>query len=417
MRIWHYYAIGGVAAVVTGVAVAVVLSRGPREPTAFASPTATRPAAVTPSPSSTASPSPVVTASPTLTPTPTPFALAAALKPVVATRVISGTTLLVARSAGVDSTTIVAVPVTASPAPGATGVPLATFGRNEGFQMRADGQILAVSLDTAPDAARIATWNLRSGAVAWLTPDEPGVRHATPVWSADGSLLYYASTRGVTDLGIFRIRADGTAATLVRKPDGKFAGVSLEGLTPDGTGLVWSYSRAGGSADVFDLASGTDRAFDDSTAASILAWRVARPRALVAVGGGAGGPPRQLSLWDDIARTARVLLGPGVAGSPDGIYSADWDPTGARLVVAAFTSGGTAGSSVLITMDANASARQTVTGSDGAQAVMWFRAGIAYTRRTAAGGTDLMLIQPSGGTPVTLFSDAGQLGRPTFVSP
>ena len=49
--------------------------------------------------------------------------------------------------------------------------------------------------------------------------------------------------------------------------------------------------------------------------------------------------------------------------------------------------------------------------------MLWFRAGIVFTRRTASGGTDVLLIPPSGGTPVTLFSDPGQLGKLAFVSP
>lgn len=427
---WRFYAAAiGIAAFVGAIA-ALVLSPGLREPASVPVTAAPSPAATlairSPEPSRTPSP----TASPSPSPSPSPTRrtdVAGLLRPAVATRVIAGTNLLVARADGIDGTAIVLVPVTptpatpaptaASPRPG-TPVTIVSFGRNGGWQMRPDGQVFAVSLETAPDAARIATWNLRSGALAWVTADEPGTRHSTPVWSADGSLLYYASTRGATDLGVFRIRPDGTAATQIRKPDGKATGVELQGLTPDGAVLVFSYIRAGGSANVFDLASGTDRAFDDTTAASILSWRVARPRALVSVGGGAGQPSGTVTLWDDIAQTKRALLDRTIAGSPTGVYSADWDPTGTRIAVAAFSRTGTTDTSVLITMDANAAARQTVTGSDGAQGVLWFRAGIAYTRRAATGGTDIMLIQPAGGTPVTLFTDPGQLGgRLAFVSP
>ena len=237
------------------------------------------------------------------------------------------------------------------------------------------------------------------------------------MWSSDGSLLYYASSRGSTDLGIWRIRADGTQNTLIRKPDEKYAGVFLQGLTPDGSGLAWSYVRAGGSVSVFDLVTGTDRVFDDTTAATAVAWRVARPRALVSVGGGAGQPPAQLVLWDDINGAKKTLLGPDVAGSPDGVYGADFDPNGTRIVIAAYSRIGGIEGSALNLIDLNGANRTLVAGSEGAQQVLWFRAGIVFTRRTASGGTEVLLIQPSGGTPVTLYSAPGEIGKLTFVSP
>jgi len=290
-------------------------------------------------------------------------------------------------------------------------------GRNNGWQLRADGTLLAISFATAPDTARLATWNLRTDAVEWLTPDEPGVNQSTPVWSADGALLYYASSRGTTDLGLWRIRTDGTQRTLVRRPDGSGSTIALQGLTPDGTGLVWSFVRAGGSANVLDLGSGTDRAFDDTTAGSVVAWRTTRPRALVAVGGGAAQPPGTLALWDDIAGTKKVLLGPDVAGSPDGVYGADFDPTGTRIVIAAYSRIGAFEGSALNLIDPAGGGRTIIAGSEGAQQVLWFRAGIVFTRRSATGGTDVLIIQPSGGTAVTLYSDPGQIGKLTFVSP
>lgn len=428
MTVWRFYAaVVGIAAF-AGAILALVLSPGLRGPAAAptsAAPTITLAFA---SPSASITPAPTVSPSPTATPAPTRRTdVAGLIHPAAPTRVIAGTNLVVPRSDGVDGTTLMLVPVTttpvSSPSTGAspqTGAPvtLVSFGRSGGWQLRADGRVLAISLDTSPDSARIATWDLRTGAIAWVTPDEAGVRHATPVWSSDPAFLYYASSRGTTDLGIFRIRADGTSRSLVRPPDSKAAGVLLNGLTPDGTGLDFSYVRAGGSANVFDLLSGSDRAFDDNTAAGIVAWRSARPRALVTVGGGAGQPPGTLALWDDIAQTKRVLLDRAVAGSPSGVYSADWDPGGTRIAVAAFTRTGAADSSVLLTMDSTAGARQTVAGSDGAQGALWFRAGIVYPRHTASGGTEVMLINPAGGTPVTLFTALGQLGgRITFVSP
>lgn len=416
MQGWRLYAAMIGLAAVTGALVALVLSGGPRFSEARASerPSASRSAAPTASPTPRATPSPTERPSPSATPSPAPSAvgLDTLLRPAVGRRVPSGTTLLIAQSSGLDGTTLVAATPSAGPA-----LPLASFGRNGGWQVRADGVVLAVSLEVSPDRARIATLNLRSGAVAWLTPDEPGVRQATPIWSADGSLLYYASSRGSTDLGIWRIRSDGTQPTPIRKPEGTAAGVLLQGLTPDGSGLVWSYVRAGGSAAVFDLVTGTDRVFDDTTAANIVAWRVARPRALVTVGGGAGQPPGALVLWDDVSGTKKTLLLRDLPGSPDGVYGADFDPTGTRIVIAAFSRIGDIEGSALNLTDLNGSTRTVITGSEGAQQVLWFRAGIVFTRRTATGGTDILLVQPTGGTPVLLYAAPGEIGKLAFVSP
>lgn len=350
------------------------------------------------------------------------------VRPAAPARPIAGTTLLVSATR-VDGSTLMTVPVAAAtPAPfesaqAATAGPVltpATLGkvsRGDGLQLRSDGTVLALALETVPGTERIASWNLRTNGVVWLTPDTSNVTSRTPTWSPDGSLLYYASSRGTTDIGIWRIRADGTQNTLLRRPDGTAANVFLQGLTPDAAGLVWSYTRAGGSVAVFDLVTGTDRLFDDTLAASATAWRNARPRALVTVGGGAGQPPAQLVLWDDISGTKKTLLGPGIAGSPDGVYGADFDPTGTRIVIAAYSRIGGIEGSALNLIDLNGASRTVIAGTEGAQQVLWFRAGIVFTRRTATGGTDILLIQPSGGTPVILYSAPGEIGKLQFVSP
>jgi len=276
--------------------------------------------------------------------------------------------------------------------------------------------VLVVSLETAEGTARLATWNLRTGATRWVTDDEPGVRQATPVWSVDGSVIYYAASRGTADLGIFRIRADGTAKTLLRAPDPKFAGVTLTGLTPDGAGLAWSYTRAGGSADVFALQSGRDRAFDNDSGAAILSWRPVRPRALVKVGGGAGFAGGALVLWDDLAATSRVLV-PAQAGSPSGVLAADWDPTGSRIAAAVTERTGSTETSSLLTLDATGDERTAIAGTDGANAVLWLRSGIVFGRPTGSGGTDLVLVSPSGTGMTVIYSDTGPLSRLTFAAP
>ena len=135
------------------------------------------------------------------------------------------------------------------------------------------------------------------------------------------------------------------------------------------------------------------------------------------VGGGAAQPPGTLTPWDDIAGTKKTLLGPGIAGSPDGVYGADFDPTGTRIVIAAYARIGGIKGSALNLIDLNGGNRTVISGSEGAQQVLWFRAGIVFTRKSASAGTDVLLIQPAGGTPVTLYSAPGEIGKLTFVSP
>lgn len=91
-----------------------------------------------------------------------------------------------------------------------------SFDQNAGWRLRADAGALAVALGPVGGHIHVAVWDLQSGVTEWLTPDEPEVTRSTPIWSFDGSLLYYASTCGTTDLGIWRIRADGTQNTLIR---------------------------------------------------------------------------------------------------------------------------------------------------------------------------------------------------------
>lgn len=433
MEGWRLYAgMIGLAAL-TGTLVALVLSGGPRLPEGRPSASASaRVLVLSPTPSVRPTATPPLTPSPSPTPSLTTRSdLPGLLHPLTATWRPTVTSLLFGRSAGAGGTTIVALPLlTGAPTPGPSGsarpsasapaaaapIPLVSFGASDGWQLRPDGSQLAISLQTADGTARLATWNLRTGATRWVTEDEPGVRQVTPVWSADGSLLYYVASRGTTDLGIFRVRADGTARTLLRPPDAKFAGVTLSGLTPDGAGLAWSYTRAGGSVAVFDLQTGRDRAFDDDTAAAILSWRPTRPRALVAVGGGAGSAGGALVLWDDLATTRRVLI-PAQAGSPSGVLAADWDPTGTRIASAVTDRSGSSETSSLLTLDATGGARAAIAGTDGANAVLWLRAGIVFSRQSGSGGTDLVLVAPSGAAATVLYSDPGPLARLTFAAP
>ena len=99
------------------------------------------------------------------------------------------------------------------------------------------------------------------------------------------------------------------------------------------------------------------------------------------------------------------------------MYGADFDPTGTRIVIAAYARIGGIKGSALNLIDLNGGNRTVISGSEGAQQVLWFRAGIVFTRKSASAGTDVLLIQPAGGTPVTLYSAPGEIGKLTFVSP
>src|SRR5207302_64307 len=143
------------------------------------------------------------------------------------------------------------------------------------------------TIPLAPSSVPVARWDMTAGAVRWITADEPRVRHESPVWSADGTAIYYAAhsstSTSYTDLGIFKIGLDGSANKRVHGPDGN-GGMPVR-LTPDGTGLVWVRARAGGGTAVVDLETGASREFDPTSGSYPEAWRSARPRALVISGG------------------------------------------------------------------------------------------------------------------------------------
>jgi hypothetical protein len=304
--------------------------------------------------------------------------------------------------------TLVAVPLAGGPA-----VPLVTI-HNQGFQLgyevRNDGGALAVSIPTTAGTARIAIWDFRSGARRWLTDEERGVYHSTPVWSGDGVWIYFAARSdaqtGVTDHGIFRIRTDGTDKMRVRGPEQD--GAALERFTPDFSGLVWSRIRAGGAVEVLDLGSGRNRSFDETTVASVAAWRDSQPRALVIVGGCcAGRPGGSLVLWDDAAGSSKMLIGVQ-SRPPVAVPAAAWDPTGQRFaaVVVERPSDNLFGS--IFIYDASGRRLSAVAGTDRAQQVLWLQSGIVFTRASSIGapGAEILLVQAAGGLPVSLYRDA-----------
>jgi hypothetical protein len=326
-----------------------------------------------------------------------------------------GRTLLVGTGGGPEVTTITAVPLTGT----GPDVPLVSYTRSTGAQWRPDGSALAIGLQTSVDAARIATWDLGSGAIRWVTQDEPGIWHESPVWSADGTAIYYAAhamtATTYEDRGMFRISLDGSRKAMVRAPSEN--GGMPERLTPDGGGLVFARVRAGGSTDVLDLATGVDHEFDRTTTSSSLAWRSARPRALVMSGGCcAGRPGGALVLWDDIAGTKTELIGP-TATPTIAAGSADWDPTGTKIAVAIYErSGRVDAPSSIAQMDVSGGHRTAIPGTDGAGRIMWFPEGIVFTKFTSGRGTEIVLASPAGDSSQVLYRSPDPSGLQLIVS-
>ena len=391
-----------VAALITGCS----SSGSPAATFTLSSPTSTAAATsaaptVAPSASAVAaSTSPMATQSPTLE---------SLLLPLVASWRPSEPVLLVERPEGEDLT-LIAVPVAGAPAK-----PLVTIhqqGFPLGYDLRDDGSMLAVAIPVVPGTSRIAVLDFASGTRRWLTDEEPEVQQSTPVWSADGAFLYYAAQSyaqtGITDHGIFRIRSDGLEKTRVRAPEQN--GASLRGLTPDGRGLVWARLREGGAVEVLDLISGQNRSFDETTTASVLSWRRGQPRALVMVGGCcAGRPGGSLALWDDVRGSSSTLM--GVQSTPPlDVTAAAWEPGGLRFAatIVLRTSSSLDGS--MFVYDSTGRQLSAVAGAERAQQVLWLLMGIVFTRVTSASGsTEILLVQPAGGLPVSLYRDAKHL--------
>jgi len=344
--------------------------------------------------------------------------LASRVRPLTVNWRAVGPTLVFASPASGAEATLLALPITS---PSMPPLKLATLTAAQ-WQIRPDGSALALSFVTSVDSARIATADFRTGSTRWVTADEPGVRQATPVWSADGQAIYYSASRtsasSLTDLGIFRIGADGSANARIHGPDGN--GGELLGLTPDGAGLRWSRIRAGGSLDVLDLATGDDHQARPDEAASEASWRSARPRALVITGICCAGPVGgngTLWLWDDVTGTTEMLLGPK-SDPPVAAAAASWDPAGTGIVAVIYDrSSGFGTQSSLVTIDAAGGDRKAVAGTEGAGRPLWTPGGIVFIRATSQGGTEIMLVSPAGGAPLTLYTDARPLGQIALISP
>jgi hypothetical protein len=319
-----------------------------------------------------------------------------------------GTTLVIARAMVSGDITLVAVPLGSRGAAGAP-VPIVSFVPDT-WALSPDGGALALTVWTG-QRARLAIWDVRSGAARWLTPDEAGMNESSPLWSNDGGLVYYASSSddGRT-AALFQIGADGSANKQIRAAE---RSSGPQGLTPDGRGLVWSGGGAGGSVEILDLASGVSRHVENN--ARIESWRAQQPRALLGVGGCcAGRPGGELLAFDDVAMTSRVVAARGPAGDP-AWGAAAWDASGTRIAAARFDATSPYEAS-LVVITAESGAIQAIPDTRGVANVLWLTEGIVFTRPLRI-GVEVMLL-PGGDAPaVSVYQDSALIQRIDVVRP
>jgi hypothetical protein len=297
-------------------------------------------------------------------------------------------------SSDASSATLVAVPIGASGLSGAVTPIVQLSGLPD---LRSDGSALAVAVRT-DRGVRIATFDIGSSKSVWVTPADPSGSVSAPVWSKDGSTIYYGSAGTVPpDFKgkVSRIRSDGGGAFEIATLE-RFGG--LEGLTPDGGGLVWSRTQAGGSLEVLDVATGTNKHFDD--VARLASVRSRQPRMLVMVGGCcAGRPGGSLVLWNDLAMTSRPVA---EARGSTAWGAAVWDPSGSRIVAVRIDDASPY-QGTLVMLDPESGAAQPIDGTLGARPLAWLDEGIVLARQNGA-ATELLLMPPRGGPLISLFS-------------
>jgi hypothetical protein len=233
----------------------------------------------------------------------------------------------------------------------------------------------------------------------------------SPVWSMDGRFIFFGSYQATGPGAVARIGADGQGAATIALLD-RFGG--LEGITPDGRGLIWSRGQAGGSAEILDIATGTSRHLED--VARIVSWRMQQPRVLLSVGGCcAGRPGGSLVAFDDVSMTSRVIAD----RSPFGTIAfggGAWDPTGTRVAAGRYDETSPYDASLVI-IDAATGTVQPISDVLGVGLVLWLDEGIVVTRTLARSATtDVALISPQGGPSVELYRGAG-IGRLVVVRP
>lgn len=316
--------------------------------------------------------------------------------------------------------TLIAIPI----APGGDPVPFLELTETSGWQLRSDGAALVAAFTNGSyGSSRIATVDVSSGAARWVTPDDSDIYEVSPIWSPDGNGIYYSeqATGPVTygDRGIFRISADGSNRVQVHGPDRN--GGSLVGVTSDGQWLSWTRGQAGGSTDVLNLATGVNKTFEIAGSSGEIAWRTARPRALVMSSGCCAGiPSGELLLWDDLTgATTRLIAYDARPWVFAGI--ADWDPTGMRIVAAVRDRAELERSprtvpTLVAIFDASGVFRAVVPGLQGTL-LAWLPEGILVMRYAPDGMFELVLSTESGGSQVLYRTTASTRGLPVIVSP
>jgi hypothetical protein len=156
------------------------------------------------------------------------------------------------------------------------------------------------------------------------------------------------------------------------------------------------------------LTTGENKSFDITGTSGEIAWRAARPRALVMSGGCcAGRPGGQLILWDDISGESRQIIGTDAAPL---VFAgaADWDPAGTRIAAAVFERtvldrSVVDGPLFIALFDSTGTLKSKVAGSEGFSVVAWLVEGILVRRSTPGVFTEFVLMSAAGADPRVLY--------------
>jgi hypothetical protein len=337
-------------------------------------------------------------ATPTSSPAPTSDPTAAAFfKTLTAGWRPTTTTLIV--SEVVPTGQAAALRIVAVPADGSAATPLVSLEGAPLIAVRADGSAVAAAV-----GGGVAMWE-PTGLARWLVQPDLSTLVTGPVWSPDGATLYFGrmkTTPGTFggDLGLFRVRADGSGLEKVLGPEppGQLPPlISVARAVPADNLLVWGRAYEGATLEIRDLATGRGRTYDGGVA-ELFAWRSTQPRALIQHCSNTGC--RGLLEWNDETGAKQQLLSDDVE-----VRGADRDPAASRIVVARRTDAWG-----LDVVDGGATTR--IPGTANAQWPRWLSTGIAYLWGPAEGGIgvsplpELRIIPPAGGTPRTLYRAA-----------
>jgi len=279
------------------------------------------------------------------------------------------------------------------------------------WSMRRDGSALVVSVEVAYETARLAMWELGTGVVRWLTAAEPRVRQYGPVWSPDGTTIYFARAEAGVESRLYAVPADG--GEVRRIPVTTFApGVAFPVAASAGGKLYVRYTYMDNARyfRVVDVATGGISApwANDFTPTSVDAIRVAQPGALIqgfCVSTFCARPsdqrscstqfctaPTRLMVFDE--RTGGLTGLTALLDDSVQVFGADWDPSGTRIVIASRATN-THEPFVLQTVDEAGGAWRTIAGTAWAMDPHWLPEGILYLWSASAEWRD----EPLTGTP------------------